>query len=137
MMAKIKRALAMLAVALIAATGLVAATAAPAAAAYGDCPNGELCIFDGVNGGFPMYRFNSLNLNHCTNNGRATTTSSFTNRGSGTRVKFWSHSGCWLPGSGVVTTWYYYGASANLGLMDNQVWSFRWETCTGISACRF
>jgi len=122
---------------LIMSAGILFAVQAPAQAAYGDCPNGEMCIFDNDNGGGFMYRFGPLNLSHCTNNGRATTTSSFTNRGSGTRVKFWSHSDCWLPGQGVVTTWFYYGANANLSLMNNNVYSFRWETCTGIPACRF
>lgn len=133
MIRKIQALLVLLAV----AAGFLVATELPAAAAYGDCPNTEMCVFDGYNGGFPMYRFAPSNLNHCTNNGRHATTSSMTNRGSGTRVKFWSHADCWLPGSGVTTTWYYYGANANLGLMDNQVWSFRWETCTGVPACLF
>lgn len=135
---RIKRALAALVVALVAATGLVAVTGAPASAAYGDCPNEEMCTFDNVNGGGFMYRYGVNVFGGCTRNGRHATTSSITNRRSGSRVKFWGGEGCTLLTGGAETTWQYYGANLNLGyLLNDQMYSFRWESCAGLSACRY
>lgn len=131
MLVRIKKAIAGLAVALLASVGLVAVTSSPAAAAYGDCPNDEVCIFDNANGGGFMYRFGPSLAGSCVNNGRHATTSSATNRKSGTRVKFYSAPDCWLPGQGVVSTWVYYGGNVNMGLMNDNMYSFRWEYCTG------
>jgi hypothetical protein len=121
---------------LIMAAGILFAVQAPAQAAFGDCPNEEMCIFDNANGGGFMYRFGSNVFGACTYNGRHATTSSATNRRSGSRVKFWSNQGC-TTAQGVVSSWVYYGQNINMGLMDNNMYSFRWESCAGLSTCRY
>lgn len=121
------------------AAGLLLVAAAPAHAAYGDCPNEEMCTFDDANGSGFMYRYGSNVYGHgCIANGRHALTSSATNRLSGSRVRFWGGEGCTPLSGGATTTWQYYGANINFGyLLNDQVYSFRWESCAGLSACRY